>query len=307
MSKNSPSTSMLEPLLHTLRPWLSRPNVVGLSVGAKRVAGSPTTQSAIIVHVVEKKPVSALGADDLQVPRQVQLDRSARGGRIETVFVPTDVIEVGVDHADILDQRVRPVPGAYQITAKGLGGTGTLGVNIVWGGRYRLLTNNHVISQNGHLGVDVFEPSDSADNKIGTVDGYVPVITYPRDDQPNPTYNNQDLAYCDENPKIGAPEIKDLGVPGGLRAPRAGETVKLIGKQTAAVRTATISSITLQKKIEWLPGQWAWFERMIELDSKVTQPGDSGTAYVATADGMVVGLHVASNDLYSWGCQLWPF
>jgi hypothetical protein len=307
MNNNHPGTSALEPLLYTLRPWLSRPNIVGLSVGGKQVAGSDTSQPAIVVHVVEKKPVSALGADDLRVPPEVQLDRRAGDGRVETVSVPTDVVEVGVDHADVLDQRVRPVPGAYQIAAKGIGGTGTLGVNIVWAGRYRLLTNNHVISQNGHLGADVFEPSDGADNKIGTVDGYVPVITYPRDDQPNPTYNNQDLAYCNEHPDVGSPQIKDLGVPGGIRAPRVGETVRLIGKQTAAVRTATIDSITLQKKIEWLPGQWAWFERMVQLSAKVTQPGDSGTAYVAMDDDMVVGLHVASNDLYSWGCQLWPF
>jgi V8-like Glu-specific endopeptidase len=302
--------SELEPLLHTLRPWLSRRNIVGLSAGTKTVAGQDTGEPAIVVHVKRKLPADALGPDDLHIPAQVGLDQMTGDGRVKTSSVATDVIEVGVDHIDVLDQRVRPVPGAYQIKAKGVSGTGTLGVNIVWAGKYRLLTNNHVISENGHLGADVYEPSEGDDNKIGTVDGYVPVITYPSDQQPNPTYNTQDLAYCLEDPKLAIPEIKDLGVPKGIREPKVGERIRLIGKQTATVKTAKIASITLLKKIEWPStgsGRWAWFERMIQLDAKVTQPGDSGSAYVAAADDMVVGLHVASNDLYSWGCQLWPY
>ncbi len=38
----------------------------------------------------------------------------------------------------------------------------------------------------------------------------------------------------------------------------------------------------------------------------ITQPGDSGCAYVALTDGKVVGLHVGGGA-YSFGCQLQPF
>jgi V8-like Glu-specific endopeptidase len=294
-------------LLHTLRPWLSRPNVVGLSAGTKRVAGSDTGQPAIVVHVMEKKPTTALGPDEIVIPERVSMDRLGANGRVETVSVATDVIQVGVDQCDIFDQRVRPAPGGYQIAAKGIEGTGTLGVSIVWAGRYRLLTNNHVISENGHLGADVFQPDNSGNNKIGTVDGYVPVVTYPRNDEPHPAYNNQDLAYANVTEEMAERAIVLLGTPKGLRAPKVGETVRLVGKQTAQVKTTKVRSITLLKKLEWLPGQWAWFERMIELEDRVTQSGDSGSAYVAQDDDMVVGLHVASNAAYSWGCQLWPY
>ena len=305
-SEPDPSAVLDESALHTVRGWLSRPNIVALTIGAKTVGGVPTADRAVIVHVAEKKPLAALSDADFPVPENVELHAQRPDGTVATVSLPTDVIEVGQPHPDVLNQRVRPCPGAYQIKAAGVGGAGTLGVNIVWGGRYRLLTNNHVISENKNLGAAIYQPTETADDIIGTVDGYVPVVTYPRADEPNPVFNNQDLAYANVGTDLGAPTIYQIGLPKGLRLPKVGEWVTLIGKQTATVKRAKIAAVTLSLTMEWLPSKWAWFHTMIQLDAKVTQPGDSGSAYHAETDGMIVGLHVGSTNTYSFGCQLWP-
>jgi len=301
------TAKQLEPFLHNLRGWLSKPNIVGLHVGPKTVGGQETSRPSIVVHVVRKLRPEALGPGDFLIPSSVEMHVQEPNGDISTVSVPTDVIEVGVERLQVLNQRVRPAPGAYQIQAANIAGTGTLGVNIVWAGKYRLLTNNHVISENGNLGAFVYQPEPGRDNVLGTVDGYVPVTTYPGKDTPHPLFNQQDLAYCNVTPERASPDILELGKPRGLRAPVDGEWVRLIGKQTARVRRARIVSTKAYKVIEWMPGRWAFFDHIVQLDSVVTQPGDSGTAYVAESDGRVVGLHMAANAAHSWGCALYPF
>jgi hypothetical protein len=307
LSAGVPSPAELEELAVSVRAWLADPHVNGLSVAEKLAGGRPTGRQAIVVHVVCKKAPSELTGRDLRIPASLPLEHATGDGRTEIVDVPTDVIEVGGDRIEVLDQRVRPVPGGYQIRAAGINGSGTLGVSIDWGGRYRMLAANHVISVNGNLGATVYQPTVAAENAVAQVSGYVPVITYAADNHPNPVYNLQDLAFCDTTEKVGSPAIHQLGKPGGIRAPRVGESISMIGKQTGHVRSATIDSITLTKAaVPWC-GAYAWFERMIQLSAVITQSGDSGAAYVADSDGWVVGIHTAANSHYSWGSQLWPF
>ena len=287
-----------EPLLEAAKPWLSRPNVVGLSLGPKVTGGRETGEPALLVYVERKQPAAEV---EFLVPELLTVGGAA---------VPTDVQEVGEIRTEVLDQRVRPVPGGYQIEAENIGGTGTLGVSINWGGKYRALTNNHVISNNGNLGAAVYQPDKGNNTVIGTVDGYVPVATYASKSQSNPVWNNQDLAYSQVTTAVCSPLIHLIGQPTGLRAPVPGETVALIGKQTARVRTAAVVDIVTTLTFQWAKGTskpWAFFERLVRLDGVYTQPGDSGTAYVATSDMKVVALHVGAGSAFSFGCQLWPF
>ncbi len=297
-------------LVQAAKPWLSRPNIVGLTVGPKTIGGRATTDRAVVVHVIEKKSRAALGPDDFPVPRQIELHVPADGGRVQVLAMPTDVIEVGELRTEALNQRIRPARGGYQIAADNIKGTGTLGVNIVWAARYRMLTNNHVISENGNLSALVHQPDGGPGDILGTVDGYVPVVSYPSPVTPFPLYNHQDLAWSNLDSSIGSPEIAQIGIPTGLRAPVPGEGVVLIGKQTGEVRKAVVASTALTMRLEWpFPGSgtWAWFENMIQLSGSITQPGDSGSAYVALTDNQVVGIHVGGCAAYSFGCQLQPF
>lgn len=295
-------------LVKSVQPWLSKPNIVGVDVGEKTVGGRSTGQRAVIVHVVKKLAEDELGAEDFLVPATVAVHLLGDAGQVEETTIPTDVVEVGELHLDVNDQRVRPAPGGYQIAAANLPGTATLGVNIVWAAKYRLMTNNHVIAHNGNLGADVYQPSGGSNNKLGTVDGYIPVVTYPSPNQPFPHFNNQDLAFSNLTPAVGSPDIAQIGTPSGLRAPIVGEQIVLVGKQTGQVRKASVASITYSTTLQWpAPGSWAWFESLIRLNANVTQPGDSGSAYVALTDGKVVGIHIGGGGQYSFGCQLWPF
>jgi hypothetical protein len=294
-----------EVLLQSVKGWLSRPNVVGLSIGAKVVAGVAAERRAIIVHVARKVPLSALGAEGFVVPTEVEFQVHHPDGSLGVSSVPTDVIEVGEAQLQVLDQRVRPCPGGYQVKSHGIALSGTLGVNMVWRGRYRLLASNHVISENGHVGDDVYQPRQNPNDIVGNVTGYIPVVTYPSDTEPQPVFNHQDLAWSDVGQEVCAATIHQIGVPKGRRAPQKGESVRLIGKQTGTVQTARIASVGLGMKLRWPVGgnRWAWFEELIQLDSVVTQSGDSGAAYVAD-DDMVVGLHIGANGAYSFGCVI---
>lgn len=300
---SSPEELPDQVVVQALKGWLSRPNVVGLTVGPKRVRGVATNRRAIIVHVVRKVPASGLDDQAFSIPAEVEFDVPRRDGSVGTSRLPTDVIEVGEPRPDALDQRVRPCPGGYQIKADAIGIRGTLGVSMVWRGKYRLFANNHVISENGHLNADVYQPSENADNIVGNVTDYIPIVDYPDEKEPNPVYNHQDMAWSDVGKEQCAPEIYEIGAPKGWRQPKNGETVRLVGKTTGKLVTAKVASVSMVLTYKWqVDGtRWAWFENLIQLDSKVTQSGDSGAAYVAD-DNMVVGLHMGSNSAYSFGC-----
>lgn len=310
MTDPTPGGMRLESALEAVKPWLSEPGVTGLSIGPKVVGGRETGEQAVLVFVERKRPAAALGADDFPVPATVELHTLTGPGEVGTVSLPTDVQETGRNRVQVLNQRVRPVPGGYQLAVQNFGWTGTLGVNIVWGGKYRTLSNNHVLSDNGNLRASVYEPDKGSNNSIGTVDGYVPVALYASPDEKKPLYNTQDLAWAEASTRVASPEIHRIGTPTGLRAPVPGEQIRLIGKQTGSVQSAAVVDIITKKVVEWQPGAakpWAFFERIIRLDRVCTQEGDSGSAYVADDDDMVVGLHIGANNSYSWGCQLWPF
>lgn len=303
-----PAGTPLRPALEAVTPWLSRPNIVGLGLGPKVTGGRPTGTQAVLVFVARKQPADTV---EFPVPPTVSVDGTGPDGRPGTVEVPTDVQETGPMRAEVLDQRVRPVPGGYQIQATNMGGgTGTLGVNIVWAGRYRAMSNNHVLAVNGDLRAGVYQPDRAHDDGIGTVSGYTPVTVYASDTEEDPTYNRQDLAWVDVTRQIGDPEIHRIGTPTGLRAPVAGEQVTLIGKQTGTVQTASVADILTKAVVVFAPRSarpYAFFEQLIRLDRRCTQSGDSGSAYVATKDRKVVGLHVGASDAFSFGCQLWPY
>ncbi|MBO1268070.1 hypothetical protein [Arthrobacter cavernae] len=291
----------IEPILHTVRTWLSHENITGLTVGPKTINGQETEQLAVVVHVVKKKRPEELGIDDLVVPPFVEVhvqDDAAGPPRVEQVA--TDVIETGQIRLSVLNEKVRPTPGGYQVSAPAgwfAEGTGTLGVNMVWGGRFRMLTNNHVISKNGTRGPTVYQPDWALwGNSLSDVAGYVNVVTYANRSEPNPTFNSTDFAWCNMTADNGDRAIHGIGTPTGYRPPLVKEAVSWIGKQTAVVQHATITSKSGQFVMEFLPGRWAWFENCLSFSGGTVIDGDSGSAIVATDDMQVVGLIFASNS-----------
>lgn len=293
------------PLLETISPWLSKPNIVGLDVDKKIIDGKETEAWAIVVYVVKKKNFAEFSIDDFPVPNEIELHIALPEGGYRITNVPTDIVESGLIRAYALDGYQRPCQGGYQISGKQIEGKSpkaTLGVNIVWEGKYRLLTCNHGISDNGE-NKTVWQPYSVQGWELATITGYTPVITYPNEEQPFPQENFQDLAWCDIDENLGSSTIYNIGIPKGIRKPVVGEIVRMVGMQTAQVMEATIQSTDAKVRFELKKNQWAWFNKMIRLNKSIAQPGDSGAAYVGK-DNCVVGINVSGNDNFTYGCAL---
>ena len=292
----------VEPLLKTLSPWLTSDGINLLSVDSKVVGGRDTGEVCVRVGIERKKRMSELGPNDFPIPPAVELHIQNPDGSIVSVGIPTDVVEIGELRTAQLDQRVRPAPSGYQIAVdSGIFGeaTGTLGANIVYKGRLRLLTNNHVIAKNGNIGSNVYQPGWALwGNTLTTVEGFVPVTTYANRNQPNPVYNSEDLAWAAVDSKESDTTITMIGQPTGFRDPVVGESVCWVGKTTATVQRTTIKGI---KSLAVIPswgrtGEYAWFENVVTFNGGVAAEGDSGSVVVATTDMKIVAQIFAMND-----------
>ncbi len=305
----NPNHGDIEPLLKSLCTWLSNENITGIRVGNKITDGTEKEQLAIVVSVVQKKPKNALGIGDFPIPQQVELHWQRDSGEIQSSLIPTDVVETGQICTAALNERVRPCQGGYQITVdRGLTSesAGTLGCNAVYGGRYRLLTNNHVIF-NGKLDATVYQPEWAlSDNSVTTVDGFVPVVTYKSRQQSNPVHNIEDLAWGNVTPETASPTIFGIGTPQGFRTPVVGENVRWIGKTTGSVQRAAITSITDRLVMQFGgTNEWAWFQQCLNFSRGTVNKGDSGAAIVADSDNYVVGLIFAHDKNHAgYGCRI---
>jgi hypothetical protein len=304
---NMATREQIESLARSYSHWLSDPNIHGIFVEEKQTGGKKTGVLAIVVYVSEKK--ATLSDTDTPIPPQVELHVQAPDGTISIEQVPTDVVEKPPFRLAALSGRVRPAPGGYMIgPASGFfsATAGTLGVNITWQGKFRLLTNNHVIANNGNAGGTVYQPIQSVirDNSLSTVAGFVGVVTYTSRRQPNPVLNQYDFAWCEMTTQLGDPAISGIGVPQGIRAPVNGEAVQWIGYATGTVQSTTISTVGGQIVIEFGSNEWAWFQGVIQFAGGTAASGDSGAAIVATSDNKVVGLIFATNGTAGGGLPI---
>ena len=131
-------------------------NVVGVGVGSKFSEGKESATGCVRFYVRQKIGRDALPAKDL-LPAEID-------------GIPTDVIVTGRfqmrDAAADNKKRRRPVrPGtsigfAFPPPKDGFVMAGTFGAVVVRGGRRFILSNNHVLAENGliALGAPIFQP-----------------------------------------------------------------------------------------------------------------------------------------------------
>jgi hypothetical protein len=297
---------------------LSRPNIHTIDVLPKTVQGEQTEELAIVVTVTKKKHPHQFEDDDYPIPQAIEVRVVGPGGRITTELVPTDVVEGPPLSQAGLDEKVRPTIGGYMISVDAgwfTDWTGTLGVNMVYNGALSIVTNNHVISENGNVGSKVYQPDSGIfnQNKVATVTDFIPIKSYGNPTQQNPDRNKYDFAWANTKQDLADLNIKDIGQPTGTRVPVLGERVRWIGKTTGTVQQATINSITTTTKRGYGQGRWAWWINLIDLRGVVQgQPagqvrtGDSGSALVAD-DLNIVGLVTFKNkQLAGFGTRFPP-
>lgn len=159
-------------------PLKAAQNVVGVGVGTKFSAGKETTTKCVRFYVGQKIGPDALAAKDL-LPTEID-------------GIPTDVIVTGkfrlLDTAAANKKRRRPVRPGLSIGFKfpppkaGFVMAGTFGAVVSKGGKFFVLSNNHVLAENGliALGAPIFQPGlldggNEATDQIATLTKFIAI------------------------------------------------------------------------------------------------------------------------------------
>lgn len=133
---DSPAWHALRATHERARGWLRRRGVVGIGIGAQRVRGEATGETALVVYVEEKLPHDALSATR-RLPSRVRVGKR---------WLPVDVQVAGA--------RARVQPHGVAGSALRLPGDsrteGTLGAFVRSGGEVLALTAAHVVGAPAH-------------------------------------------------------------------------------------------------------------------------------------------------------------
>lgn len=310
--------SDVTPHMRALRSWL-RGNIIGMYVGTKMKNGKDTGQTAIVMHVEQKKSADRLALDgEPEIPPYFEFPITQKDGSIVMMQVPTDVqapepraaISPGAAPMDSWD-RERPCPGGYQIQSMGFNAAGTLGVNYTINGQYRALSCNHVMSMNNMFN-QVYQPDTTApQNFLANVSGFEYLYLYPTSNQFNPIYNQVDLAWCNVDNTICSPVIQDIGTPAGFGTPAANMPCRFFGAMANQVCNVTIRtmdySCVLRVRLNANTTYYAWFENVMLLSPNpdFALPGDSG-AILVNGQMQMVGMLIGSTSMGDIASLLQP-
>jgi len=145
--------------------FLQKNNVIGVGIGEKITNGQNTGRAALKVFVERKEPVSMLAAADMVPPS------------IEDVEI--DVIEIGKPIIQANTARLRPALAGSSIGHVNVS-AGTFGCLIrnEADGQLYILSNNHVLSNNGRFGDAIVQPG-AADGGADPGDRIAALYRYP--------------------------------------------------------------------------------------------------------------------------------
>jgi len=290
------------------------PNVVGVGIGKKIVGGKDTGQSAIVVMVAKKKPLSKLRPEQI-IPQNLEEWK-------------TDVVETGEIWA--LQQsptdRWRPAKPGVSIGHKDVT-AGTFGAVIGTVNEPYILSNNHVLanSNNAEIGDPIYQPgvADGGSNidTIGHLTAFVPIamsaspcpiigkvvdicntilyklgrVTRIRTYAPEPFAANEvdcAIAAPYDNYVI-VPEILNIGKPEKETVkPVVGMEIQKSGRTTGYTKDK-ITAIDVTVTVNYLVGV-ATFEHQI-MTGPMSAGGDSGSS-VLDMQKHPVGLLFAGSE-----------
>jgi hypothetical protein len=298
---------------------MRKPNVVGVGVSYKSVAGERSGELCMAVLVQQKLPKAGLSAEAL-VPQELD-------------GVHTDVIQVGELRAlQARTDRWRPARGGislghYQITAGTYGCTvrdKTSGVRLI-------LSNNHVLanSNNANPGDPILQPGP-ADGGQPAQDTLAHLERFARiqfTEEPGSCSiagnvagignalarllgSSHRLQTIRANPQavnlvdaaVARPindsdvldEIIDLGTVTGTISAALGMAVRKSGRSTATT-SGQVSVLEATVSISYGAGRSATFEKQI-VTTAMSQGGDSGSLLMESSGSLAVGLLFGGSD-----------
>lgn len=293
------------------RRLLALPNVVGVKVGTKITHGVDSGLPCVVVKVRRKVPISALATEHI-VP--TDLDGAL-----------TDVVEEGEIRLLVTDapavsphqQLARPLVGGVSISRGLFGGTGTLGLPMVFrDGRDLVgLSNCHVAASFWldpnpmpwwgepyavKAGAPLYQP--------GLVDGGGPPAEAIANlaDWPakllEPGNLLPDAAIFSYPDGLSVrPEILGIGACTGFKAPESGQAVRTSGR-TSGNANGQVTALGVTIKVSVSAGV-APLEMIVEDAVELTplmQPGDSGTAIFVGREAVALGFAGSTMHSYAY-------
>lgn len=287
-------------------PLKAAQNVVGVGVGTKFSEGKETTTKCVRFYVREKIGLDALGTKDV-LPSEVD-------------GIPTDVIVTGKFHlfdtAANNKKRRRPVRPGLSIGFKfppakaGFVMAGTFGAVVIKGGKTFILSNNHVLAENGQIdiGAPIFQPGlldggNEATDQIATLTKFIPI---------KPTgFNKVDcaiaefLAQTKVDPRV-MPRVGRLGSTSPIAAAVDMEVEKS-GRTTGYTRGA-VFDVAADVNVDYEDKNGITFTASFDNQILVKAPsgafsasGDSGSLIVERASKRATGLLYAGSSTHTIG------
>ena len=298
---------------------LKKPNVIGVGMGYKEIAGRRTEDLCVVALVRQKIPKAGLDPQDL-VPSNLE-------------GVTTDVVQVGdLKALQARTGRWRPAPGGvslghYKVTA------GTLGTVV----RDRetnerlILSNNHVLANSNDAapGDPILQPGAAdggrlKEDTLAVLERFVPLNfsvapadcslatgfvaaanlfarlfgskhrlrTYQIEDT-TPNVVDAAVARSTQDDLI-EDDILEIGVVNGTTPARLGMSVRKSGR-TSGLTSGEIVILNATVNVGYGENRAARFEEQI-ITGPMSQGGDSGSLLVAAESPQAVGLLFGGSD-----------
>jgi hypothetical protein len=277
-------------------------NVVGCGLGEKISQGRSTGIPAVKVLVRIKYPES-------QIPKELMLPKTVQG-------MPVDVEEVGTFRAALKKStkpsakvtdpraRLRPArPGSsvgFRDPNNAFIMAGTFGLLVNKDGKTFILSNNHVLADEGRLpvGSPIFQPGlldqgNPATDQVASLSGFVSL-------QPGAP-NIVDAAIAEVLPGMTNRDILLIGPPQGTAEAALDMVVHKFGR-TTSYTAGRITSLETDVNVEYDTGTFMFSNQILiqgNNGSQFSAAGDSGSAIVERASGMVVGLLFAGSSSHT--------
>jgi hypothetical protein len=274
-----------------------RINVVGVGIGRKVVGGKLTKKPCVRLYVQHKLHKSAIEARAM-LPRTI-------GG------VATDVIQTGafraLQNADVIARarsRLRPVqPGCsvgYRFPPPNQQArmAGTLGAVVRRDGLSYLLSNNHVLADEGRLraGAPIYQPGLLDGGRV-TADAVAKLTRF----VPFRTTNNRvdaAIAQVDRaglaSPRFVATVVLRSSAPLPATIDLA---VHKVGRTTGYTR-GVVDDVSADVRVGYYGGEYLFVDQIVVRSSgagEFSDSGDSGSLIVARTSGRATGLLFAGS------------
>jgi hypothetical protein len=271
-------------------------NVVGVGLGEKVVYGKPAGIHAVKVFVKIKLPES-------EISRSHLLPKTVAG-------LPIDVEQTGDFwrlQAAVPNPRtkIRPAqPGCsvgFQDPENQFVMAGTFGALVKKGSDLLILSNNHVLADEGQLaiGSPIFQPGlldggNAGTDQIAELTQFVPLDTN------NP--NQVDCAIARVlKPSLVSRDILQIGPPAGTATATVDMVVHKFGR-TTSYRAGRITSVDTDVSVNYETGTYTFNEQLIivGLDGQAfSDSGDSGSLILERSSANAVGLLFAGSPTHT--------